>query len=345
MMILGTDVRGAGISVERTKRLRAWAILIITNLFSFVCMVLVLKGADLHQIWGQVQHMQWHWVSVAVICDACLYLLHGWRWKLLLKPVARIPYVQAVEAVYVGLFASEVFPFRPGELIRCFLLAKSARLPLSVSFASALIERIFDGVWLMICFFLALHMGRMPGLLLKGGYFIGLLLVVAAMILAYAMYAKKQSLGLVFGLSWPRWFDTLIDDLRLIGHSRYLYFSFLVSGCYLLAQFVPIYATVHAYRLTIPWTASFVMTVLLRLSSIVPQAPGNLGSFQWVTVHILSMLGIAGDRVKGFSLILWAVVTIPLILVGLIAIAMEGINLTHLHREAASAAQERSKLE
>jgi hypothetical protein len=57
------------------------------------------------------------------------------------------------------------------------------------------------------------------------------------------------------------------------------------------------------------------------------------------------MLGIAGDRVKGFSLILWAVVTIPLILVGLIAIAMEGINLTHLHREAASAAQERSKLE
>ena len=48
------------------------------------------------------------------------------------------------------------------------------------------------------------------------------------------------------------------------------------------------------------------------------------------------MLGIASDPVKGFSLILWAVVTIPLIVVGLIAIAMEGINLTHLRREAAS---------
>jgi uncharacterized membrane protein YbhN (UPF0104 family) len=95
MMMLGTDVRGTGISVERTKRLRAWAILIITNLVSLLCMVSVLKGADLHHIWGQVQHMQWHWVSVAVVCDVCLYLLHGWRWKLLLKPVARIPYIQA----------------------------------------------------------------------------------------------------------------------------------------------------------------------------------------------------------------------------------------------------------
>ena len=342
-MILGRDVRETAASVERTRRLRAWILLILTNLFSLTCMISVLKGADLHQIWEQVQHMRWHWVTFAVICDVALYLLHGWRWKLLLKPVARVPYAQTVEAVYVGLFASEVFPFRPGELIRCFLLAKSARLPLSVSFASALIERIFDGIWLMICFFIALQMGKMPGLLLTGGYVIGALLIVAALVLAYAMYAKKQSLGLVFGIAWPRWFDTLIEDLRLIGHSRYLYFSFLVSGAYLLAQFLPIYATVQAYQLMIPWTASFIMAVLLRLSSIVPQAPGNLGSFQWVVVQILAMLHIGGGHVKGFSLILWAVVTIPLILAGLVAIAMEGINLTHLRREAASAAQKRNE--
>jgi uncharacterized membrane protein YbhN (UPF0104 family) len=331
------------LSATRKKRLKAWAILIATNLISVVCMVSVLKGANLHQIWGEVRHMQWYWVSFAVVCDVCVYLLQGWRWKLLLQPVARVPYTQAIEAVYVGLFASEVFPFRPGEVIRCFLLSKSARLPLSVSFASALIERIFDGVWLMICFFFAVHMGKMPGLLLKGGYVVGIMLVIAAIILACGMYAKKQSVGRFFGYSWPRWFNTLIADLHLIGHSRYLYFSFLVSGCYLLAQFVPIYAAVHAYRLTIPWSASFIMMVLLRLSSIVPQAPGNLGSFQWVTVQTLIMLGLADERVKGFSVILWAVVTIPLIVAGLFAITMEGINMTHLRREAASAAQRRGE--
>jgi hypothetical protein len=332
-------------SVERTKRIRAWTILILTNIFSLACMVWVLNGAGIQHIWGEVRHMRWNWVGVAIVCDACVYLLHGWRWKLLLQPVMRVPYLQSVEAIYVGLFANEVFPFRAGELIRCFLLAKSARLPLSVSFASALIERIFDGVWLMICFFFAIHMGRMPGLLLKGGYVLGILIVVAALVLGYAMYAKQQSLGLGFGLAWPRWFNTLIEDLHLIGHSRYLYFSFLVSGCYLLAQILPIYAIVQANRLTVPWTASFIMMVLLRLSSIVPQAPGNLGSFQIVTAQTLIVFGLAIGHAKRFSLILWAVVTIPLIVIGFIAVAMEGINLTHLHREAASAAQKRNKLE
>ena len=91
MIDLGIDVRETEMSVERTKRLRAWAILILTNFFSLACMVSVLKGADPPHL-GEVQHMQWHWVSLAVVCDACLYLLHGWRWKLLLQPVARIPY-------------------------------------------------------------------------------------------------------------------------------------------------------------------------------------------------------------------------------------------------------------
>jgi hypothetical protein len=77
------------------------------------------------------------------------------------------------------------------------------------------------------------------------------------------------------------------------------------------------------------------------LSSIVPQAPGNLGSFQVVTAHTLIVFGLAIGHAKRFSLILWAVVTIPLIVIGFVAVAMEGINLTHLHREASSAAQKR----
>jgi uncharacterized membrane protein YbhN (UPF0104 family) len=275
--------------------------------------------------------------------DICVYLLHGWRWKLLLAPIRRIQYSYAVEAIYVGLFANEVLPLRAGELIRCFLLSKSTSIPLSVTFASALIERIFDGIWLMGCFFFCLHMVRLPGVLLKGGYTLGILIVICGIVLGYAMYARKQSLDLLFGITWPRWFNTLIEDLHLIGHSRYLYFAFAVSGAYLLAQMLPIYALVKAYGLAVPWAASFTMMVLLRLSSVVPQAPGNLGSFQWVAARTLIMFGLATGHAKRFSLILWAVVTIPLIVIGFIAVAMEGINMSHLHKEATAAAQDQEK--
>jgi uncharacterized membrane protein YbhN (UPF0104 family) len=330
--------------VERPNKFRSWAIIAITNLLSLVCMVWVLKNANLHRIWGEVRHMKWGWVCLAVVCDIAVYLLHGWRWKLLLRPLARVPFLQTLEAIYVGLFTNEVFPLRAGELIRCFLLSKSTELPLSVTFASALIERIFDGVWLITFFLFCLRFRRMPGVLITGGYVLAVVIVVLGAVLGYAMYARKQSLDLVFGLSWPRWFNTLIEDLHLIGHSRNLYYSFMVSGLYLAAQMLPIYGLVRAYNLNVPWTASFAAMVLLRLSSVIPQAPGNIGSFHWVAARALIMFGVDGQLARRFSIILWAGVTIPLIVIGFVAVTMEGINLSHLQREAAGAAKEKKRV-
>ena len=244
--------------------------------------------------------MRWHWVAIALIADALVYLFHGWRWQLLLRPVEKVSFLNCVQAIYVGLFANEVLPLRAGELIRCFLLSRSTELPISVTFASALIERIFDGIWLMTCFFMALHMGKLPGVLIKGGYILGIMIVAAGIIIGFAMYARRQSIDKFFGMPWPGWFQTLIEDLHLIGHSRYLYYSFIASGAYLLAQIFPIYALVQANDLPVRWTASFTMMVLLRLSSVVPQAPGNLGSFQWVVARTLIMFGLAAGHAKRF---------------------------------------------
>lgn len=287
--------------------------------------------------------MNWGWVTVAVVSDVMVYLLHGVRWRLMLRPVQDIPYPQFVRSIYVGLYANEILPLRAGELIRCFLLSRWSGIPMSVSFASALIERIFDGVWLMTCFFVALRMSHLPGVLVKGGYVLCVIILVGSALIAVGMYAKQQSLHWFFNISWPKWFNTLIEDLHLIGHSRYLYFSFLVSGLYLIAQMVPIYATIRAYSLPIPWTSAFIMMVLLRLSAVVPQAPGNLGSFQWVTARTLILFGIAQAHAKRFSLILWAVLTIPLIVVGALALFLTGIKMSSLHREATEAAAKDQK--
>ncbi len=326
------------------KKFRSWAIIILANLISLICMTWVLKDAGLSKIWSEVHQMRWGWVCAALLFDAAVYLFHGLRWQMMLRPIARVPFLQSVIAIYVGLFTNEVFPLRAGELVRCFLLAQSTEIPLSVTFASALIERIFDGIWLMACFFITLKMGHLPSVLLKGGYFLGALIVVLSVVIGFAMYARKQSLDKVFGIAWPKWFDTLIDDLHLIGHSRYLYYAFGVSGLYMMAQILPIYCLVKANVLPVSWMASFTMMVLLRLSSVVPQAPGNLGAFQWVAANTLIMFGLGTAHAKRFSLILWAAVTLPLLVVGFIAVTMEGINLSHLHKEATGASKERRKI-
>jgi glycosyltransferase 2 family protein len=339
---LGTQVEPIR-AVDRNNKVRSWAIIIVTNLISVLCLSWALNGAGLEHIWGEARHMHWDWVVFALVTDVAVYLFHALRWQLLLRPIKKVAFAHCAEAIYVGLFANETIPLRAGELIRCFLLSKSSEIPLSVAFASALIERILDGVWLMLGFFVCLQSETLPGVLVKGGYILGVFILLLGLILAYAMYAKKQSLNRFLGMSWPRWLNTLIEDLHLIGHSRYLYFAFIVSGVYMLAQIIPIYAIVRASDLDVPWMASFLILVLLRLSGVVPQAPSNLGSFQWVTAKTLMMYGLVSAHAKRFSLILWASLTLPLIVAGFVALAIEGVNLSHLHREAAASAKNRQR--
>lgn len=342
MSTLGTQTEPLR-RVERTGKVKSWAIAAATNAIAIACLWWVFSDAHLASIWSEIQHMHWGWVGLAILCDVLISLLDAWRWKLLLRPVAPVRFLHAAEAVYAGLFINKVLPFRAGELIRCFLLSKLSKVSLSVTFASAVIERIFDGIWLMAGFFYCLHLGQMPGLLVKGGYVLGIVVVAAAIVIACGMYAKTQSLDHFLGLRFPRWFNTLLEDLHLIGHSRYLYFAFLVSGVYMMTEILPIYAVMKASSLPSPWAASYVAMVLLRLSSVVPQAPGSLGSFQWVTAHIMMMFGVLAAHAKRFSLILWAVLTLPLVGAGFIALAITGFNMGRLRREATEAAAEARK--
>jgi glycosyltransferase 2 family protein len=59
---------------------------------------------------------------------------------------------RTVQSIYIGLFANEVLPLRVGELIRCYLLAHWNGLNLSVAFASAAVERLIDGFWMLTAF-------------------------------------------------------------------------------------------------------------------------------------------------------------------------------------------------
>lgn len=77
--------------VERQRRLRTWAILIVTNLISLLCLIWVLTGADLPRIWTEIGHMNWWWVLLSIAADVCVYLIHAWRWQVLLKPIEKVP--------------------------------------------------------------------------------------------------------------------------------------------------------------------------------------------------------------------------------------------------------------
>jgi hypothetical protein len=233
------------------------------------------------------------------------------------------------------------------------MISRWTKLPFSVAISSALIERIFDGIWLCLCLILTLRIMRLHHhmrWLADSGYVLGTVVLSGAAVLALAMFLRQKTRALLSGDGWQRHVRVLIDDLNLIGHSRYLYFAFLQSLPYLLLQVIPIYAALLAYpfnlsdRFDPTIGVAFALMVILRLGSVVPQAPGNLGIFQLLaTGALMRIFGVVPSEARRFSLVLWGTVTIPLLIAGFIALMSSGAKLFELKRAAEDHANEMSK--
>ena len=299
-------------------------------------MAWTLHGASLGRLRQEVAHLDWGWVAAGVFCDILVYVVQAWRWVLVLRPVMYVSLWTSVRVIFVGLFANEVLPLRAGEIVRCYLLSRWTKIPVSVTLASALIERIFDGIWLVVCLFLTVKYVHLPKQFVVGGIFLAALLTVCAILLGIAMFWKEQTLDLLLDAKWFSWVHVLIADLQLIGHSRYLYYALLASLPHLLIQVLPVYALIRSYHQlsAVPLGAAFALTVLLRLGSVIPQGPGNVGTFNGVTVIGLRLFGVPLAIAKRFSIILWAAVTMPLLVAGFIAVATTGIKMGELHGDA-----------
>ncbi len=285
--------------------------------------------------------MGWWWVALAVVGDLCVYLMHGSRWQILLRPVVSLKYWETVRAIYVGLFANETIPLRAGELVRCYVLSRGRReLPFSVSLTSALIERVFDGIWLCILLVVMLQVVPLPHDLhyvVDGSYILGVAVIVVGGALSFVMFRRHKARSTEPRTKWQRQWNTLIDDLEIIGHSRSLIAAFFRSLPYLLLQVVPIYAAMRGYGFDLPLTAAFALMVILRLGSIPPQAPGNLGIFQFLTrVTLVKVFNVVPDEAARFSLVLWGIVTLPLLIGGMVALGASESSLASLHKDAQS---------
>ncbi len=326
---------------KRTNRV----IMFVTLVVSLACLVWWVNGISWTELWEDIRELDWRWITVAAVADILIYVVQGWRWSLLLQPVSRVSPWSSVGAIFVGLFANEVLPLHAGELIRCFLMARWSKIPISVTMASALIERIFDGVLLIAGLFLSVRYirhfplsrshARAIEIITTGSISLAVLIILGAALLGVAMYWREQTLDALLDARLFSWAHVFIEDLHRIGHSRYLYFSFALSIPYLLLQIVPIYAIMQAYGFdSVSWAQAGALMVLLRLGGVLPQAPGNIGLFQVVSTLVLTLFGAPVAMARRFAFILFVVVTVPLLVVGFVALIASGAKMGDIHREA-----------
>ena len=310
--------------------MKAWRPL-LAWLLAAAALAWVLHGLDAHAFLRGVAAIRWSWVAAGLAFDVLSYLCQGWRWSMLF-PARRLSPLQATRAIYIGLFANELFPLRLGEFIRAYLASRWTGLGLAAVVPTLALERLMDAVWLAAGIAASAFFVPLPPLLRRAAWILAAVAVLGLLTLL-ALLLRPAA-----GTPFLRRFQALRTQLRDAARSGALWRGFAASGAILAAQILAFWAIQRACSLPFGLGVAAVVLLVVHLGTAIPNAPANVGTYQFFVVLGLSLFGAAKSAAAAFSLVVFVLLTLPLWLLGFLALRSTGGTFSQLRRETLAAA-------
>lgn len=297
-----------------------------------ICLVWVLHDFHIVQELKNLANVSWQWVLIGMGCDVLSYIMQALRWKFLLAPFGKVRIRRSIRAVFAGLFANLVFPLRPGEVLRSYLLANSEEIGIGRVLGSVGVERFLDLVIATAALStLSLASGDFPREERRAADILAyvtlfLLFLVGLLILYIEIKISKNKPVDGKKAHLPGKFMAVLTDLHAIGTSPSFYVAVLTSMAIPLFQVLGLWAVMRAYGLPLTLLAGAVVLLIINLGVSLPNAPANVGSYQFFCVLGLSIFNVEKTRATGFSIFAFLALTIPLALLGFFALLRSGMS-------------------
>lgn len=312
-----------------------WAKPALGYLLAAAGLLWVLHDFQFGQLRALVANLDWRWIAMAVVCDVLSYVCQGARWRLLLKPLGEMSTVRATQAIYAGLFTNEILPMRLGEVVRAYLVSRWTAAKFVAVIPSMVIERLFDALWLAAGIGLTAMFVPLPKDLLRAADALGASAGIAAGMLCYFILRPPKTRR--FSTGPRRFISGLLESLSsgLHGMARTRAFHLSLAGSLLLLAFqaMAFWLVMLGCGLHLGFWIGATVYLIVRLGTAVPNAPANVGSYQFFTVAGLTLFGVDKPAATGFSLVIFVALTLPLLVLGFVAMSASGTSLMKIRRE------------
>lgn len=252
-------------------------------------------------------------VGYTVALAVCVFL-RTWRWVYLLRPID--PDVKAWPTFGIGLvgFALVMLsPFRMGELVRPYLIARRSRVTFVQATGTIAGERIVDGLLLSIALFLGLllstpihplpdHLGKLAvpvaavpaaarsALALFGAAFVAMGLFYWAR--GFARRLTNAVVGVVSKrlAAWiTHKIESVADGLSFLPSRDHGVPFFLHSLVYIFTCVLLCWVGVWAVGLRVTFAQAAVLMGVSGLGILIPAGPGFFGAYQIANFCALAM--------------------------------------------------------
>ncbi len=309
---------------------------------------------DWAQVWSEVRKADWTLLGLAVALLVGTYFVRVLRWRALLADIANPPLSALFRATMIGFSALFVMGRAAEIIVRPAVLSVKERIPLSASYATVMIERVFDMAMVVLFFAVNLVFFEEPRDLEAQRQFgwikiTGIILLLTAAAGIYGLWAfhahregalrylerKLARLPKNIARALLDLLKHISEGLSVLHNAREL--TVTVSYTVLLwlmvaaAHLLVVRAFGIGYEI-VPFTgAVFVMGVSM-LGSVVPTPGGATGPFHIATATALMFLGVDQSHAASVAIILHPILFAPATVFGLFYIAKSGLSLDRLRR-------------
>jgi uncharacterized protein (TIRG00374 family) len=273
------------------------------------------------------------WILVMVGTCVLDVASRGARWQALLAPIRRLPYRRVLGYTYLGYLANNVLPARLGELVRTHALGEGEGISRPTVLGTVVVERIVDTVIVVALAAIAVLTlgvaGAMSTAVVLGAGFVGVLVVglFVAMISHRLPGAQRIT---VAAERYPRVLELarrLREGLAVVGRPATLGRALLFSAAAWTASIATFMAGASAVgiELTIPQAA--LLSSGVALATIVPSAPGYVGTFELTAVSIAKIFDANPDAAFAMALLVHAMILAVTSIGGVVAALRLGVGL------------------
>lgn len=273
------------------------------------------------------------WLPAYFLTLVGMHVFRVWRWRPLLRPVTEVDLWTLNRVSSVGFLAMFLLPFRLGELVRPALLSTAASVRRSPALATVVVERTVDGV--LVAGFLAVALVFMPrsniesyveiqvATYLTLALFVGL---VAALALVFAFRGPltRQARAVLPRLSGRRVggilagiLDRFLQGLAIFPDWRNFLLFLGGSLGYWGSNCTGLFLLAHGFGLDIPFFAAVAMMATIVVGMMIPNPPGNVGTFWFFLLKPLELYGLAGRPAAfAFAMAVYGMQLLQLIVFG-----------------------------
>lgn len=314
----------------RSRALRLLSGFALSGLFLY----LALRDVAWDQVGEALAGTDWRYATLSALAGLVGVGLRGVRWGAMLRPIQHVPLATLTLATFIGSLANNVLPARGGDLARAFVLARRVDFPLMEALAAVVYARVLDVFAALAILALAMLQPVVP-VWTRG---VGLTLLLAnSSLLVILWLAARHPSHAQRALAWvgralPRWIGSKVEvrAAALVrgfaaSMSRDAFAPVVLSSVALLVVSVgAVYLCLPAVAIEPEVGHAVLTTALVSVASMIPAAPGNLGTIQFACVVGLTAHGVPRGTALSYAFLYHATQYLPPTVVGALALWSTG---------------------